>query len=340
MVRRGSTSGQVHPRQVGRAGSARTPSGGSWTPRSSSAAAISVTPSSSTTRTSRTAAFAGGGEQAGRTCWAIDLDSVNPGMTRIKMAVDGTDQPGSPSIKHDFLVIWLTMSSPALTELSNTAFPGYVVGDPLGDGNFTPVGGAYKNGLIRARVTGSFTDLHGAARTLPADWASLAGVYAFDTSGYNPMAWDIHDDDLADRRSHLNEHVPGVPPLRSTPWTTASAAGEGIPGRFSRPSAAPVISSARPSARSTRQGRIRPSCRTASWTPATHRCRPLGSTSRSPALSVRSWRPTSTCSTAATGPALHRLRSRTTRITSMRRSTSQRSRRTGSRFGPATRPRV
>jgi len=143
----------------------------------------------------RTAAFAGGGEQAGRTCWAIDVDSVNPGMTRIKMAVDGNEgTPGSPVLKHDFLVIWLTMSAPVLTELSSAAFPGLAVGDPLGDGIFNPVAGAFGNGLIRAQVTGSFTDLHGAARTLPADWASLAGVYAFDTSGYRPLAWDIHDD--------------------------------------------------------------------------------------------------------------------------------------------------
>ena len=147
-----------------------------------------------------TDAFAGGGEQAGRTCWAIDVDSVNPGMTRIKMAVNDGGA-GTVLLKHDFLVIWLNMSAPALTELGDTAFPGYSVGDPLGDGNFSPIGtppnADYKNGLIRARVTGSFTDLHGAARTLPADWASLAGRYAFDTSGYNPMAWDIHDDDLA-----------------------------------------------------------------------------------------------------------------------------------------------
>ena len=118
------------------------------------------------------------------------------------MAVDGNEgTPGSPILKHDFLVIWLSMSAPVLTELSDAAFPGYAVGDPLGDGNFSPIGtapnAAFKNGLIRARVTGSFTDLHGAARTLPADWASLAGRYAFDTSGYNPSAWDIHDDDLA-----------------------------------------------------------------------------------------------------------------------------------------------
>ena len=45
----------------------------------------------------RTGDFAGAGEQADRTCWAIDVDSVHPGMTRIKMAVDGNEgTPGSP----------------------------------------------------------------------------------------------------------------------------------------------------------------------------------------------------------------------------------------------------
>ena len=109
----------------------------------------------------RTPWFPGGGEQAGRTCWAIDVDSVNPGMTRIKMAVDARERvPGSPELKHDFLVIWLAMGTPVLTELSDAAFPGYAVGDPLGDGNFSPIGtppnADYKNGLIRARITGSF----------------------------------------------------------------------------------------------------------------------------------------------------------------------------------------
>ena len=34
------------------------------------------------------------------------------------------------------------MSAPVLTELSDAAFPGYAVGDPLGDGNFSPIGTA------------------------------------------------------------------------------------------------------------------------------------------------------------------------------------------------------
>ena len=144
----------------------------------------------------RTDGFAGAGDQAGRTCWAIDVESVHHGMARIKMALDdaGSVPEGMPTLKHDFLVIWLNMSNPTLTELASSAFPGYDVGDPLGDGNFVPEDGAYLNGLIRITVTGSFTDLNNTARTLPADWASLAGFYAADTDDYNPLAWDIHDD--------------------------------------------------------------------------------------------------------------------------------------------------
>jgi hypothetical protein len=144
----------------------------------------------------RTSAFEGLGDQAGRTCWAIDVDSVHPGMTRIKMALDDGGPAGMPTLKHDFLVIWLAMSNPTLTELASTAFPGLDVGDPLGDGNFVPADGAYLNGLVRVTVSGSFVDLHGNTRTLPTDWAALAGVYAADTDDYNPDAWDLHDDQL------------------------------------------------------------------------------------------------------------------------------------------------
>ncbi len=179
----------------------------------------------------RTGAFPGAGEQAGRTCWAIDVDSVNPGMTRIKMAIDGNEGlPGSPTMKHDFLVIWLNMSAPVLTELSNAAFPGISLGDPLGDGNFIPTGGAYGDGLIRAQVTGSFTDLHGAARTLPADWAALAGVYAFDTSGYNPSAWDIHDDQAATEGHTATSMCGGLALIDAVD----NCLGGGETGRFSR----------------------------------------------------------------------------------------------------------
>ncbi len=152
----------------------------------------------------RTSPFDGAGEQDGRICWAIDIESVHPGMTRVKMAVDNDAASGSPVLKHDFLIIWLGMNTPTLTELGESAFPGIDLGDPDGGNpaDFIPrdIDGdgdlEYGPGLIRATVTGSFQDLHDVARTLPADWAALAGVYAFDQTGYNPSRWDIHDDQL------------------------------------------------------------------------------------------------------------------------------------------------
>ena len=68
-------------------------------------------------------------------------------MTRVKMALDdGGRSEGSPILKHDFLVIWLEMSNPALTELGDDAFPGYDVGDP-------PVTGTSPRSPCRATTT-------------------------------------------------------------------------------------------------------------------------------------------------------------------------------------------
>jgi hypothetical protein len=158
-------------------------------------------------RDQRTSSFEGGGDQEGRTCWAIDAESVHPGMARIKMALDdGGESEGLPTLKHDFLVIWLAMSSPVLTELGEDAFPGIDLGDNNGGSpaDYNPEDcspaagwqGCFLPGLIRVTVTGSFRDLQGNARTLPADWEALAGRFAVDTDGYNPMRWDIHDDQL------------------------------------------------------------------------------------------------------------------------------------------------
>ena len=174
----------------------------------------------------RTSSFDGAGEQRGRVCWAIDIESVHPGMTRVKMAVDGDDGvQGSPILKHDFLIIWLGMNNPTLTELGESAFPGIDLGDQDGGNpaSYTPrdIDGdgdlEYGPGLIRATVTGTFKDLHDVTRTLPTDWAALAGVYAFDTDGYNPSRWDIHDDQLETEghtpTSFCLDKIPGPPPL-------------------------------------------------------------------------------------------------------------------------------
>jgi hypothetical protein len=178
----------------------------------------------------RTSAFAGAGDQKYRTCWAIDIESVHPGMTRVKMALDNGGPSGSPILKHDFLVIWLEMNNPVLTELGDDAFPGYSVGDPLGDGNFTPIDGDYLNGLIRVTVTGDFVDLFGNTFTLPSGWAALAARYAADTDDYNPMRWDIHDDQLATEGHTATSMCGGLALIDAVD----NCLGGGEIGRFSR----------------------------------------------------------------------------------------------------------
>ncbi len=263
----------------------------------------------------RTSAFRGRGEQSGRTCWAIDVESVYPGMARIKMALDdGGRSEGSPILKHDFLVIWLDMSNPDLTELSDASFPGYDVGDPTGNGDFLPIDGDYLNGLARVTVTGSFTDLHGTARTLPADWAALAARYAADTDGRNPARWDIHDDQ-SEREGHTLTSMCG----RMTKSIDAvdNCLGGNEIGPFSRRWAA----RSSPSVRSIPSGRAARSFRMASSTRVTRRCRPPGSTSRSPAPSARLRKRTSTSSTAGIARVRPPRPTRTTRTTCTRRST-------------------
>ena len=155
-------------------------------------------------------------DQGGRICWAIDIESQKPGMAVVKFATDVFDPPaGAPEFKHQFLVIWLKMNRPTITELSNDSLgdPPLNLGDPTGDGNFNPMDcspaagwqGCFRDGLVRVTVNGSFPlgqnfsdDLDGDASpntvTLPQDWELLARTYAVDINGRNPGSWDIHDD--------------------------------------------------------------------------------------------------------------------------------------------------
>ena len=183
----------------------------------------------------RTSAFPGAGDQADRTCWAIDIESVHPGMTRVKMALDdGGRSEGSPILKHDFLVIWLEMNAPVLTELGDDAFPGFSVGDPTGDGNFFPIAmegdDDFLNGLVRVTVTGSFVDLFGNTFELPSGWAALAARYAADTDDYNPMRWDIHDDQLETEDHTATSMCGGLALIDAVD----NCLGGGEIGRFSR----------------------------------------------------------------------------------------------------------
>jgi hypothetical protein len=116
-------------------------------------------------------------------------------------------------LEHQFLTIWMQLGTPAIDEVGNndpTAGPAgsaSEVGDPAGDGAFTP---ASANGRVQVKVTGSFP--HPAAAggrfTLPADWPALARALATtsDTSVDDPsLLWDIHDT----TSGAPDVHVPG-----------------------------------------------------------------------------------------------------------------------------------
>jgi len=149
-------------------------------------------------------AFDGTGEQAGRTCWAIDVVSQKPGLAVIKLVVDPGANTGTPVLKHQFLAIWMDIASATAAELD---LPG--VGDPGATGAFRPLpqadgSNAFQRGLVGVRVTGSFPlgnnfagMMAGDRATLPDDWAALAGKLAFDNTSAAPgdaaARWDIHD---------------------------------------------------------------------------------------------------------------------------------------------------
>jgi len=148
-------------------------------------------------------------------CVKADVISQKAGLAMIKLIV--TIDPGQDSDLvdiltrseildvHQFLVGWLTLGTPSLTELP-------VGGDATTLNNFNASNDPAKDGVLRAVLTGSlplgndFSELGlGATLNLPADWAKLAGAMASDRNADNPLhtgtmfRWDIHDSmDLAE----------------------------------------------------------------------------------------------------------------------------------------------
>jgi hypothetical protein len=138
----------------------------------------------------------------GAGCVKIDYKSLVPGLARIRAVV--TNAAGSIVFSHQFLVIWLTLNKPTLSELPYG-------GDPSGNGEFVPSpfsepeSNADK-GLVQVKVTGSFpvepgSALHNllpeASYTLPESWPTLADTLAtsseeLEPEGSNPGLWDIH----------------------------------------------------------------------------------------------------------------------------------------------------
>ena len=165
---------------------------------------------------SPTGEHAGGfppGNPAEDGCVRGSIVSLKPGLAVVKLVVAPDAGPRGdrvPVLKHQFLVIWMSLTNPTLVELD---VPG--VGDPGGTGEFRPVRGVFGEGLVRATVKGTFplggnfAGLIGGAEvdtiTLPDQWAQLARLFAIDPlaesgdegpGGGAAFRWDIHDDQL------------------------------------------------------------------------------------------------------------------------------------------------
>ena len=160
-------------------------------------------------------------------CVRFDMVSSDPGLARVKLVV--SDDGNVPILKHQFLLVWLSLDGIAIDEVgandpTGDQPPGSdaEVGDPLGDGHFD-AGDPY--GRVQVKVTGKFPHPLGPGGifTLPRDWPVIANALANDNDPYNdPDAarWDIHDDqdeglrhifggwcDLVDETSALNDDV-------------------------------------------------------------------------------------------------------------------------------------
>jgi ribosomal protein L28 len=169
----------------------------------------------------------------GGICWSTYITSDKAGMVNLKFSISadldsllrGLNLGPQLAVEDDVLVIWMLDSAPTLTESDNVG--DYLVGDPGGNGSFSPIADAngvkhLYPGLIEATVTGTFpigtelvTDYSGTLLdngtiTLPNDWVWLANHFAEDASlsgsafsGAAATDWDIHDDD-----TNAEGHVP------------------------------------------------------------------------------------------------------------------------------------
>jgi hypothetical protein len=165
------------------------------------------------------------GTWGGKTWVRADMISVAPGLAQVEL--DLVDKHGEISMPpHVFLVAWMNLSAPTITEVSNAGLTalssaqdtgqygvvadlkpegmaqkaGLLLGDPT-LGVFTPLADAagvdyLLDGLVRVGVTGQFPKAGGGMWTMPTDWAALADKYASDSvspTGHDPMFWDVHD---------------------------------------------------------------------------------------------------------------------------------------------------
>ena len=114
-------------------------------------------------------------------CARADVVSLDPGLARVKLVA--TNSLGDPILKHQFLVIWMSLVDPSIDEVGAADPTGdRSLGDPAGDGSFDA--GA-NNGRIQVNVTGTFP-YGGTTYTLPSAWPTLAGLLAQDSDS-NPF---------------------------------------------------------------------------------------------------------------------------------------------------------
>jgi hypothetical protein len=127
-------------------------------------------------------------------CARADVVSLDPGLARVKLVA--TNSAGDPILKHQFLVIWMSLTDPSIDEVGRADPTGdSSLGDPAGDGSFKAGG---NSGRIQVEVKGTFP-YGGTTYTLPDAWPTLAGLLAQDADANpfnNAAKWDIHDDRL------------------------------------------------------------------------------------------------------------------------------------------------
>jgi hypothetical protein len=125
-------------------------------------------------------------------CARADVVSLDPGLARVKLVA--TNALGDPILKHQFLVVWMSLTDPSIDEVGSADPTGDTsLGDPAGDGSFKAGG---NSGRIQVEVKGTFP-LGGTTYTLPDAWPTLAGLLAQDSDANpfnNAEKWDIHDD--------------------------------------------------------------------------------------------------------------------------------------------------
>jgi hypothetical protein len=139
-------------------------------------------------------------------CARADVVSLDPGLARVKLVA--TNSLGDPVLKHQFLVIWMSLTDPAIDEVgTNDPTGDSSLGDPAGDGSFKAGG---NNGRVQVVVKGTFP-FGGTTYTLPDAWPTLANLLAQDADSNpfnNASKWDIHDDLLKTEKHPLYSVCP------------------------------------------------------------------------------------------------------------------------------------